>query len=186
MIRIVPAVAIILAAIGCAPDVEVNPTAAGVQEFRDTVEAYDDLRDRERDAPAGLSDSAPARAIAQHASALQERIRAARASARQGDVFVTAVAPLFRRSLQQYFDRASRQNRRLMFDQVPSFDVTVNEPYPPSVPVGRFPPTLLRRLPQLPDGLAYRMVGPHLVLRDNEANLIVDFLPDVLPQYDAR
>ena len=72
-----------------------------------------------------------------------------------------------------------------MFDQVPSFDVSVNHAYPPSVPVGRFPPRLLRRLPRLPDGLAYRMVGPHLVLRDNYANVIVDFIPDVLPQYDA-
>lgn len=171
--------------IGCAPDVHVNPTAAGVEEFRDTVAAYETVRDRERDALPDISDAATAASVAGHAVALRERMRTVRARARRGDVFVPSVEPLFRRTLQDYYTRASRRDRRLMFDQVPSFDVSVNHPYPPSVPVGRFPPRLLRRLPRLPDGLAYRMVGPHLVLRDNYANVIVDFIPDVLPQYDA-
>ena len=179
------AASVLVIAVGCAPDVEVNPSAAGVAEFRGALEAYDDLRDRERDALPSLSGSASAQAVAEHVRLLQGRIRALRASARQGDVVVAAVQPLFRRALQQYFERASARNRRLMFDQVPSFDVSVNQPYPPSIPIGRFPPQLLRRLPALPDGLAYRMVGPHLVLRDNQANLIVDFLPNVLPQYDT-
>lgn len=60
---------ILLIAIGCRHDVEINPTAAGVGEFRDTVEAYDDLREREREALRSLSDSATAQAIAEHATA---------------------------------------------------------------------------------------------------------------------
>ena len=40
---------------------------------------------------------------------------------------------------------------------------------------------LLRKLPDLPPELEYRIVGRHLILRDVKANLIVDVLRDVVP-----
>ena len=40
---------------------------------------------------------------------------------------------------------------------------------------------LLRKLPDLPPELEYRLVGRSLILRDVKANLIVDILRDVVP-----
>jgi hypothetical protein len=60
--------------------------------------------------------------------------------------------------------------------------VAVNAPYPPNVPYTTLPPALLLRLPTLPDGLEYRFVGRALILRDVDAALIVDFLPNALPE----
>ena len=40
---------------------------------------------------------------------------------------------------------------------------------------------LLRQLPQLPKPLEYRLVQKNLILRDTEANLIVDVLPAAAP-----
>jgi hypothetical protein len=40
----------------------------------------------------------------------------------------------------------------------------------------------LLRLPQLPKEVEYRFVGRDLILRDVAANLIVDFLPNAVPQ----
>jgi hypothetical protein len=40
---------------------------------------------------------------------------------------------------------------------------------------------LLRKLPDLPPELEYRIVGRSLILRDVKANLIVDILRDVVP-----
>ena len=44
-----------------------------------------------------------------------------------------------------------------------------------------FPPGVLRQLPALPKPLEYRFVQSNLILRDSEANLIVDVLPDAAP-----
>jgi hypothetical protein len=57
----------------------------------------------------------------------------------------------------------------------------VNQAYPENVPLQSTPPTLLLNLPEPPDGLEYRIVGRDLILRDVEANTIVDFIPDAIP-----
>ncbi len=56
--------------------------------------------------------------------------------------------------------------------------IKVNAPYPP-VPLQSTPPTLLANLPELPAGLDYRIVGHTLVLRDVQANLVLDFISKV-------
>jgi hypothetical protein len=43
------------------------------------------------------------------------------------------------------------------------------------------PPDLLARLPRLPRGLEYRFVNHDLVLRDIDANLIIDVVPEAIP-----
>jgi len=43
------------------------------------------------------------------------------------------------------------------------------------------PPTLLLNLPELPKGLEYRILGRELVLRDTDANIVVDYIPNALP-----
>lgn len=63
MIRILATIGAFIT-IGCAPDVHVNPTAAGVEEFRDAVAAYETVRDRERDALPDISDAATAANVA--------------------------------------------------------------------------------------------------------------------------
>ena len=59
--------------------------------------------------------------------------------------------------------------------------VDVNGIYPTTIPLATFPPALLRKLPDLPPELEYRIVGRSLILRDVKANLIVDILRDVVP-----
>jgi hypothetical protein len=43
------------------------------------------------------------------------------------------------------------------------------------------PPTILMNLPRLPPELEYRINGRALVLRDTNANLVVDLIPDAIP-----
>jgi hypothetical protein len=57
----------------------------------------------------------------------------------------------------------------------------VNAAYPKDQPVQSMPPSLLKELPQLPRELEYRVVGRTLILRDTEANLIVDYVKEALP-----
>ncbi len=44
------------------------------------------------------------------------------------------------------------------------------------------PPSLLAVLPRLPKELEYRIIGRFLVLRDVDAALIVDYIPDLIPR----
>jgi len=50
----------------------------------------------------------------------------------------------------------------------------VNAAYPEKQPLPTVPPDLLARLPKLPEQLEYRLVGKHMILRDIDANIIVD------------
>jgi hypothetical protein len=43
------------------------------------------------------------------------------------------------------------------------------------------PPSLLLKLPLLPEQVRYRFVGRAFILRDTEANVILDYIPDVVP-----
>ena len=59
--------------------------------------------------------------------------------------------------------------------------LAVNGAFPAHLPTTTVPPTLLLRLPRLPDKLAYRIIGHDFVLQDTEARLVVDFIPGALP-----
>jgi len=61
-------------------------------------------------------------------------------------------------------------------------ELQINQSYPEDVPLQSTPPTLLLNLPQLPDGLEYRLLDRELVLRDTQANIIVDYVPNALPE----
>ena len=57
----------------------------------------------------------------------------------------------------------------------------VNTPWPADAPRATVPPQLLSSLYPLPEGLEYRFLDRHLVLLDGEANLVVDYILDVVP-----
>ena len=56
----------------------------------------------------------------------------------------------------------------------------VNASYPEGNALPTTPTNLLTRLPKLPEELEYRIVDDNLILRDVQANIIVDFLPGVI------
>jgi hypothetical protein len=57
----------------------------------------------------------------------------------------------------------------------------INQSYPDNVPLQSTPPSLLLNLPELPKGLEYRLLGNELVLRDADADIIVDYISNALP-----
>ncbi len=56
----------------------------------------------------------------------------------------------------------------------------VNDAYPEGIPLQSTPPSLLLNLPPLPPEMEYRVSGRCILLRDIEANLIVDFICDAI------
>jgi hypothetical protein len=59
--------------------------------------------------------------------------------------------------------------------------LAVNAVYPKSAPLSLMPPSVLLKLPRLPESLEYRFIGRTLILRDTVANIIVDYATEVAP-----
>jgi hypothetical protein len=111
------------------------------------------------------------------------RIQAARATARQGDVFTPGVVPLFRKQIALKVPpeiAAMILAEQTEDEGAPVPRIEVNMPWPEGVPCAFMPPRLLLALPRLPPELQYQFLGRSLVLWDYHANLIVDVLPGAL------
>lgn len=115
---------------------------------------------------------------------IADAIREARPAAKQGDIFTPESTPEFLKVIRGTLLGSKAVNVRKTIRQgepVTGVHLTVNGPYPEHLPRTTVPPTLLLRLPRLPDKLAYRIVGHDFVLQDTEARLVVDLIPGALP-----
>jgi hypothetical protein len=160
----------------------VNPGAALVVQFQDRVAGYLKLTAKVKSALPSLKPTDSRDAVTARAASLARLIQQERPSAAQGDFFTPPVATEFRRliqiSLQGHGD--ARIHKSLAHAEPVEAQIKVNAPYPP-VPLQSTPATLLANLPELPAGLDYRIVGHTLVLRDVQANLVLDFIQKALP-----
>ena len=168
--------AITLAALASAPDHK-----RLVDDFLDRAKKYVDLRKKLEGSSPKPTDTPEVITARQHE--LGDKLRVARAGAKQGEIFTTEIARYFRHQLKESLEgKKGRQILRSLLSAEPvTIALHVNVSYPENVPLQSTPASLLRKLPQLPEGLEYRLLNRELVLRDAEANFIVDYIPDARP-----
>ena len=159
---------------------KVNPDAAILQDYQRRIEAYMELRgEADNGAPKMKETSDPARIKAAQ-DALRKQIQAARASAKHGDIFTPEIQKLFRRLMYPELKGPdAAETKKAIKDDAPapaSVPFKVNAAYPEKQPLPTVPPDLLASIPKLPEQLEYRIVGTHLILRDIDANIIVDYM----------
>jgi hypothetical protein len=122
--------------------------------------------------------------ITAHQQALARKIREARPGAQRGDIFTEKARTAFRHAVRSVFqgpDAPYADATIQQGDPLKAVRLRVNQPYPDGVPYTTVPPTLLLAIPKLPDEVAYRIVDRNLVLLDVKANLVVDWIPEVIP-----
>ena len=114
--------------------------------------------------------------------ALAMRIRVARHDARPGEVFTARIAMALRRALNPVLrGLPARGTRESIREDAPAtFVLVVNGDYPAGASRSTMPTNVLQILPPLPQGLEYRIVDTHLVLMDVDANIVVDYVLDVM------
>lgn len=162
---------------------KVDPGSATIADFSRRVDGYVKARKAVESQLPGLKPTNSPEQIEQHQRALADAIRQVRRDARHGDIFTPEIAAEFRRLIENTMQgpQAARVRQSLRSGSpVPPRAITVNASYPPAQPLQSTPPSLLANLPPLPHGLDYRLIGRSLILRDVEANLILDFIPNVI------
>jgi hypothetical protein len=171
---------------GQAPVPQPSPEEARVFKiFTDRVQQYVKLQKNVESSMPALKPTKDVARIDGHEHALARKIAQARSGARQGDIFTDEVARQFRRIIRGEFQGPEgKLARKTILPEDPSKAVVrlhVNDVYPETLPLTTTPPTLLSKLPQLPQELAYRIVGRDLMLKDTMAGLIVDLIPNAIP-----
>jgi ribosomal protein L12E/L44/L45/RPP1/RPP2 len=183
-----------------AADENANPDALVLADFQKRIDAYMAIqKDAAKDVPSQkeTNDATKIKAVQE---ALGAKIRAARATAKSGDILTPEVRNKFRRLMYPVVQGPAAQGTSGSAKAVKA-DVKdelkenseeqkeeggrpvvlkVNATYPPDAPLPSTPPQVLMNLPKLPEQLEYRIVGKTLIIRDVDANIIVDFVPNAI------
>lgn len=201
-----PALFGLLVAAGCSrnpkaslvPPQTVDMDAHVLKKFQQEIQEY--VQDRKK-----LTKDAPvsAQATPEELAAFQKNLTTAtvahRKGEKQGNIFKPEAESAIRRILARAFSgpqgpaliKAVKEGNPAVegnpSPQDPTREakqpvvVAVNAVYNDAAPFSSVPPTLLQNLPLLPAEVRYRFVGRALILRDTEANVILDFIRDVIP-----
>ena len=156
---------------------------AALQQFEHQVESYLSARKAVANQLPKPKSTPSAEELADRKKQFAASLAQSRSGVAQGTIFTPEIAAEFRRLAKQAMDgnKGVRVKSSLKHSEPVSLPIRVNQEYPPAAPLQSMPPTLLAGLPKLPMELEYRLVGRTLVLRDVEANLIVDSLPEAIP-----
>ena len=162
----------------------VDPTKQVFEDFAKRVDNYMKVRKPLADSVGELDPTKSQKEITDRGVGLANALIAARAQAKPGDIFTPEVATVLATLIKQEYSRRTepvQETRDDQQDELPDFVPHVNQVYPTTYPLATFPATLLPLLPPLPEELEYRVVQHYLVIRDVEANVIVDFMPNAVP-----
>ena len=176
------ALTLMLSSVAAQP--QTNPTAATLADFDARLKTYVALHRKLANETGEIDETKNPRQITDREVALGKLIRTARAQARRGDIFTPPIETLFKQLIREESARRAprvRTDRKEDQDELADFAPIVNQVYPPTQPLVTFPAGLLRVLPKLPRELEYRLVQRNLILRDIEANVIIDFIPAAMP-----
>lgn len=122
--------------------------------------------------------------VDKHQRALGDLIRSARREAKPGEFFTPATQAVLRRILGEVLSGPDGGSLKAsIMDENPGLpNLVLNQRYPPSIPLSTMPPQVLAPLPKLDAELEYRFIGRRLILLDTEADVILDFTDEILPQ----
>jgi len=178
-------IALVLAVLGTGTaQTPVNQTSLVLEDFTKRVNAYVAVHKTARAEVHGLKPTSNPEAIEHYEHRLAHRIRELRKHAAAGAIFSPEITTVFGqliRNAMQGPTGARVQASLNHAEPVRLPQLRVDASYPEHLPLQSTPPSVLENLPKLPPEVEYRVVGHALVLRDVDANLIVDFARNVVP-----
>jgi hypothetical protein len=166
-----------------APTSDVNADAAAQADFQARLNAYLALRSKLADTLKPLSVTPDSGQLAARQESLAAAVRTARKNAKPGDLIPAPVAQLIAKTVAADFKKRRASVKQATLTDVPDLKPVINKVYPAPEALPTMPPLVLNNLPRLPDNLQYRYYGRSVVLLDGDLEIIVDFIPGVLPPH---
>jgi 3',5'-cyclic AMP phosphodiesterase CpdA len=172
------------------PDPTFDPFRAALQAYIDQTQPYRKVAAETQASTPGKTDGTSNAAVAVRArqNSLADALRTTiRPDAQPGAIFAPATAS----ALKHQLDVVLKSPRRsLILDELAEqAEGGDRKPGPPRInqtlKAPRVPPRLVDALPPLPKQLEYDFAGRTLILRDVDADVVVDYLADVLPAPNA-
>ena len=160
----------------------VNPLAREMEDFKKRVDAYLQLRKTITKKYPEVKQTGNPTKIHEREVALGKAIGLARANAKAGDIFGPLSGHLLKVVEDDWNSRSPADQKAILSEIPRGLMLKVNQPYPPKLPLVTAPSKLLAQLPVLPEELEYRVVDRRLLLRDRDANVIVDVLVGAEPK----
>lgn len=158
--------------------------SAAVQQFEAAIDNYIAMRRKlTNEVPRPVPNSTSVE-LNNASDALAAAVQRSRQNARLGDLFTTPITEVLKRRV----DEAVRTtNLRQVLATIDDEEPTIRAPkihlrFPGASQMATMPASLLNLFPVLPKELEYRIVGRNLVLRDVDAALILDYIPDLFPR----
>ncbi len=158
--------------------------AAALATMNDRLKDYVDLHLKLEGELPRLPDEATPEQIDKNQRAFEQRMRVARAGAKQGDIFTPEAQVVIKRLLETVFGGPDgKQLQASIMDENPTaVKLAVNGRYPDAVPISTVPPQVLQTLPKLTEDLEYRFINDNLIILDSHAHVIADYISDVFPK----
>ena len=159
-----------------APD---NPDSAVIADFNARLDTYVKKQRALLKGSPIAEDATPAQIKARQDTVAAE-LSVIRKDAKQGDIFTPQVAALFKRLINPEVKEQPRETKQALQEEdgeVAQVNLKINARWPDSEPLTTVPANILAVLPQLPMDVEYRVSNKrHLVLRDVDANIIIDYI----------
>ncbi|HEU5217847.1 MAG TPA: hypothetical protein VFU23_04265 [Gemmatimonadales bacterium] len=153
-------------------------------DFSKRVDDYVALRNKLADSVGPLDPKMSQNEIAARSTKLANAIIAARQGAKPSEIFTPEISTILTTIIKTEYDQRPwriLETRGDAQEELPDFTPQVNTTYPTGI-LATFPASLLPLLPKLPAEVEYRIVTTYLILRDIEANVVVDLVPNAVPQ----
>lgn len=153
-----------------------------VTDFKKRVDHYEDVSSKLEAQVYPPSTELDPTTIHARQKELATRIVKALPGWKQGAIFTPEISAFFKRRIAEVIGGPDGANiKGAIFDDAPGeIAITVFTEYPAGVPIATLPAQMLKLFPALPKELEYRFLGPHLILMDIAAFLIVDVIPDAI------
>jgi hypothetical protein len=163
---------------------QANRLAAAMSEFQKNLQAYLKLREDLAKKLQPLAPTASSSELAARQDALAAALKAARKTARQGDLIPLTTAKQIGQIVADDFRKRKPAATKAVFEEVPvGVQPAINKTIPDAAALATMPPLLLKNLPLLPDNLQYRLLQRDVIILDGDTRIIIDYISNVLPAH---
>lgn len=165
-----------------------NKDAQALQEFHNRIQQYLAIHHHADTIVPHISPTHSAKKIIDRRHALAAEIAKERGAIPEGNIFTPEVDAYFDRLIRAAYRanvrgiEASLECLSLIREE----KLKPNDIYPEGAGYIVMPSTILLHVPQMPPELEYRIINKDLIVRDREANLIVDILRNAIPPSSGR